>query len=68
MGEMRAFVLLLAATLTLSSEVSPAEETGDRERPRASCPRLVSGPGPGHLRSPGGGSTAPAAQPRKPAV
>lgn len=44
MGEIRAFVLLLVATLTLSSEVSPAEEIWNRERLWMSCSWLFSRP------------------------
>lgn len=44
MGETAAFVLLLVATLTRSSEVSPAERLWTRERLWMSCSGLVSRP------------------------
>lgn len=50
MGEMRALVLLLLATLTRSSEVSPAEESWSRERPWMSCSWLFSRPLLGYLQ------------------
>lgn len=62
MGETRAFVLLLVATLTLSSEVSPAEETWSRQRLWwVSGPWLFSRPVAGSLNN-GRWSTVSAAE------